>query len=433
MIMHDLLIKNATIVNHDKEFISDVLVDHNVITKIAPHIDEIAKETIDGTDKYLLPGAIDSHTHMEMPFGGTTSNDTYASGSKRGLEGGVTSFIDYAIQRKGQSIIESVNKRRELAKKENSPGSVYFHCAITDLEDDKLLEEFPLLKKHHINSIKCYMVYRNEGMMMSLSNIAKILPVADANHIMVNVHAEDVDMLEANILRFKKEGKLTPYYHYLSRDEEVEYKADKELIQLSKELSCPLYIVHLADKKGVELVRQAKKEHVKIYAETCPQYLCFTSEVYKRKNAIDFVCSPSIKGQESQDELWRAIVDGTIDTVATDHCPFKESEKLWGKDDFTKIPNGCGGIAYLYRYMLSEAIKRDIPFTRIVSLLSYNPSIIFNIEHKGLIQEGYDADLILFDKHKTYTIKHRDDDDSNIYEGMTLIGDLKTISYKKRY
>lgn len=430
--MHDLLIYNATIVNYDGLFIGDVLVDDGVITKIGVNLPDSAKRIIDGTGKYLLPGAIDAHTHMEMPFGGTTSNDTYATGSEKGLDGGVTSFIDYAVQRKGESIIEAVNKRRKLVEQEKAPGSVYFHCAITDLNNDKLFDEFPLLKAHGINSIKCYMVYRHEGMMMGLDDIKAILPIAKRNNIMVNIHAEDVDMLETNIDKFKEEGKTKPCYHYLSRDEEVEYSADKKLIELSKELDCPLYIVHLANKKGLELVRKAKKEHIKVYAETCPQYLAFNKDVYYQDDAYKYVCSPAIKNQDSQDELWKGICDGTIDVVATDHCPFKLEEKLWGKDDFTKIPNGCGGIAYLYRYMLSEAVKRKIPFTKIVSLLSYNPSIIFNINNKGLIKEGYDADLVLYNINDNFLVEKSKEDDTNIYEGMTFIGNLKVISYKKR-
>lgn len=431
--MKNYLIKNATIVNFDKEEIGDVLVKDGVIIKIGKNLFEPRVEVIDALGLYLLPGGIDAHTHMQMAFGGTYSSDNYYDGSVSALAGGITSYIDYAIQKGDDSILETLDKRLALVKEQKPLTDVYFHVAITRL-DNKILSEFKDLPAHGVHSLKCFMVYKREGMQIAPDDIAKIMVEAKKYGIMVNIHAEDVDQIDTNIDKFVEEGKLDCKYHYLSRDEEVEYAGDKIVIDLIKQTGAPAYIVHLANEKGVKLAREAKKEGLPLLVETCPQYLAFTSEVYfDPMKGLDFVCSPPIKNKASQDELWKAIIDGTIDTVATDHCPFYHEEKLWGKDDFRKIPNGCGGIQYLYIYMLSEAIKRNIPFSRIVSLISYKPAQIFKLKGKGEIKVGNDADLVLFTKEGKHVISKEEDKskaDTNIYEGLTLKGKIVRV-FKK--
>ncbi len=431
--MKNYLIKNATIVNYDKEEVGDVLVKDGVITKIGKNLFEPRVEVIDALGLYLLPGGIDAHTHMQMAFGGTYSSDNYYDSSVAALAGGITSYIDYAIQKGDDSILDTLNKRLKLVEEQKPLTDVYFHVAITRL-DEKILDEFKDLPAHGVHSLKCFMVYKREGMQIAPDDIAKIMVEAKKYGIMVNIHAEDVDQIDANIDKFVEEGKLDCKYHYLSRDEEVEYAGDKIVIDLIKKTGAPAYIVHLANEKGVKLAREAKKEGLPLLVETCPQYLAFTSDVYfDPMKGLDFVCSPPIKNKASQDELWKAIIDGTIDTVATDHCPFYHEEKLWGKDDFRKIPNGCGGIQYLYIYMLSEAIKRNIPFSRIVSLISYKPAQIFKLKGKGEIKVGNDADLVLFSKEGEHVITKEEDKskaDTNIYEGLTLKGKIVKV-FKK--
>ena len=432
-VMKDYLIKGATIVNHDGELLADVLVKDGIIARINQNIEEEGVQIIDAKGLYLLPGGIDAHTHMEMAFGGTYSSDDYFSGGEAALAGGITSYIDYAIQRGDDTILETLEKRLELVKKEKPRADVFFHVAVTKL-NDKILDEFPLLNEHGIHSLKCFMVYKREGMQIAPDDIAKIMLKAKPYGIMINIHAEDVDQIDANIDKFVSEGKLDCYHHYLSRDESVECAGDKIVIDLVRKTGAPAYIVHLANEEGVKLARAAKKEGLPLSVETCPQYLAFTEEVYKDPiKGLDFVCSPPIKGKKSQDELWRAIEDGTIDTVATDHCPFYHEEKLWGKDDFRKIPNGCGGIQYLYTYLLSEAIKRDIPLSRIVSLVSYNPARIFKLKNKGAIEVGKDADLVLFSKDGEHKISKEEDvsrANTNIYEGLSIRGHIVQV-YKK--
>ena len=232
-------------------------------------------------------------------------------------------------------------------------------------------------------------------------------------------------MIDMNIEQFRREGKTSAWYHYLSRPEWVEAEADKRAVHWAKSVNAPLYLVHMADREGLEAAVAAKRGGAPIYIETCPQYLEFTCDVYKRPDGRNFVCSPPMKGEESREALWKAVADGSIDTVATDHCPFQSYEKDWGKDDFTKIPNGCAGVENLYPYMLSAANEGKIPFPRAVQLCAANPAKIFGCVSKGSLTVGKDADIVLYDPEKTFTISVKNmhsDYDHTIWEGKTLKG-----------
>jgi dihydropyrimidinase len=253
----------------------------------------------------------------------------------------------------------------------------------------------------------------------------QILEKAKECGAQISVHAENKEISNMLIQRYLSEGKTSAWYHYLSRPEFVEAEADKRAIEWAKSLNAPLYIVHLANKEGVEAVTKAKDEGYEIYAETCPHYLHFTSDVYKREDGRNFVCSPPIKGQESQDALWEAIKRGDIDTIATDHCPFESYEKDWGKDDFSKIPNGCAAIENMYPYMLDAANKGKITFQKAIELCCENPAKLFGCDTKGFIQVGKDADIVIYDKEKDFTISVNNmhsDYDHTIWEGVSLHG-----------
>lgn len=242
---------------------------------------------------------------------------------------------------------------------------------------------------------------------------------------MINVHAENPDLIDLRTEQYLKEGKTSAWYHYMSRPEFVEAEADKRVVHWASHLDTPVYIVHMADKEGLEACIKAKSEGHDILVETCPQYLEFTCDVYKREDGRNFVCSPPMKGQESQDALWTAIKSGMIDTVATDHCPFQSYEKDWGKDDFTKIPNGCAGVENLYPYMLDAANSGKITFERAVELCSTNVAKIFGCDNKGAIAVGKDADIVIYDKDKDFTISvsnMHSDYDHTIWEGKKLHG-----------
>ncbi|HEX3021799.1 MAG TPA: dihydropyrimidinase [Lachnospiraceae bacterium] len=420
----DLIFKNGTIVTPSETFVADLGVEGEKIVAIGSNLSTEGAKVIDATGKYILPGAIDVHTHLAMPFGGTVSSDGYLSGTRAAACGGVTTVFDYAMQRKGNGIIDTVETRKALADPEACVDYA-FHCIITDLNDGTLLDEFQAAVDAGIPSFKCFFVYKRENMMVDDGTFAKILLKAKEVGAITNLHAENPDLIDMNVERFLSEGKTSAWYHYLSRSEAVEAEADKRAIHWAKNLNAPLYIVHMADKEGVEAATIARDEGYEIYVETCPQYLEYTSDVYKREDGRNFVCSPPMKGEESREALWSALRRGDIDTVATDHCPFQSYEKDWGKDDFTKIPNGCAGIENLYPYILDAANSGKISFNKAVEVCSANPAKIFGCDQKGSLAIGKDADIVVYDPNKDFTISvsnMHSDYDHTIWEGKSLHG-----------
>ncbi|HNX61916.1 MAG TPA: dihydropyrimidinase [Candidatus Limiplasma sp.] len=420
----DLLIKNGTIVTETEMFRGDIAVQDGKIAMIGTALDVTAATVVDAKGKYVLPGAIDAHTHLAMPFGGTVSADGYLAGTRAAACGGVTTVFDYPMQKKGMGILEIVEKRRAMCDPEACVDYA-FHCIVTDLNGGSLLDEFQAAADYGITSFKCFFVYKKEGMMVDDATFIKVLLKAREVGAITNLHAENPDVIDMNIEQFRREGKTSAWYHYLSRPEWVEAEADKRAVHWAKSVNAPLYIVHMADKEGLEAAVEAKRGGAPIYIETCPQYLEFTCDVYKRPDGRNFVCSPPMKGEESREALWKAVADGSIDTVATDHCPFQSYEKDWGKDDFTKIPNGCAGVENLYPYMLSAANEGKITFPRAVQMCAANPAKIFGCASKGSLTVGKDADIVLYDPEKTFTISVKNmhsDYDHTIWGGKTLKG-----------
>lgn len=420
----DLLIKGGTVVTATESYVADVAVENGTIKAIGKDLDVKADKVVDATGKLVLPGALDAHTHMAMPFGGTVSADSYLSGTRAAVCGGVTTIFDYPVQHKGETILGLVNSKKSILEKD-ACCDYAFHCCITDLNGGEILEEMEQAVKEGITSFKCFLVYKKEGMMVDDGMLARLLLRAKELGAMINVHAENPDLIDLRTEQYLKEGKTSAWYHYMSRPEFVEAEADKRVVHWASHLDAPVYIVHMADKEGLEACIKAKEDGHEILVETCPQYLEFTCDVYKREDGRNFVCSPPMKGQESQDALWKALKAGFIDTVATDHCPFQSYEKDWGKDDYTKIPNGCAGVENLYPYMLDAANSGKISFEKVVEVCSTNVAKIFGCDNKGAIAIGKDADIVIYDKDKDFTISvdnMHSDYDHTIWEGKKLHG-----------
>ena len=420
----ELLIKGGTVVTATESFPADVAVDGGKIVAIGKDLAVNAEKVVDATGKLVLPGALDAHTHMAMPFGGTVSADSYLAGTRAAVCGGVTTIFDYPVQHKGETILGLIGSKKDVLEKE-ACCDYAFHCCITDLNDGEILDEMEQAVEEGITSFKCFLVYKKEGMMVDDGMLARLLLRAKELGAMINVHAENPDLIDLRTEQYLKEGKTSAWYHYMSRPEFVEAEADKRVVHWASHLNTPVYIVHMADKEGLEACIKAKSEGHPILIETCPQYLEFTCDVYKREDGRNFVCSPPMKGQESQDALWTAIQSGMIDTVATDHCTFQCYEKDWGKYDFTKIPNGCAGVENLYPYMLDAANSGKITFERAVELCSTNVAKIFGCDNKGAIAVGKDADIVIYDKDKDFTISVNNmhsDYDHTIWEGKKLHG-----------
>ena len=417
----DMIIKNGTIVTASESFRADVAVADGKITQISASIPtEGCEKVIDASGKLVLPGAIDAHTHLAMPFGGTISSDGYFAGTRAAACGGTTTVFDFVLQDFNETMVDAVKRRDALCAPEAAV-DYSFHVAVKDVSNG-LIDTIDDCVAFGVPSFKVFMVYDfgvTDGVFY------QVLQKAKECGALIGVHAENNEMVNMFTKKFLSEGKTSAWYHYLSRPEFVEAEADERAISWAKAVDVPLYIVHLANKQGVEAVTKAKDEGLTIYAETCPQYLEFTCDVYKREDGRNFVCSPPMKGEESRQALWEAIKRGDIDTVATDHCPFQSYEKDWGKDDFSKIPNGCAGIENMYPYMLSAANKGKISFEKVVTLCSANPARIFGCKDKGSIAVGKDADIVIYDPTLDFTItndKMHSDCDHTIWEGISLHG-----------
>ncbi len=417
----DTIIKNGMVCTSTEMFQADVAIADGKIVAIAKDMETTnCPNVIDATGKLILPGAIDAHTHLAMPFGGTVSSDDYFAGTRAAACGGTTTVFDFVLQDFGENMVDSI-KRRDALCAGNAVVDYSFHVAVKDV-DHGLIDSIAECVAYGVPSFKVFMVYDfgvTDGVFY------EVLQKGKECGALIAVHAENNELVNTLTKQYIEQEKNSAWYHYMSRPEFVEGEADQRAIALAKAVNTSLYIVHLANKEGVEAVTKAKDEGYQIYAETCPQYLAFTSDVYQREDGINFVCSPPIKGQESQDALWEAIIRGDIDTVATDHCPFQSYEKEWGRNDFRKIPNGCAGIENMYPYMLSAANAGKITFSKAVELCSTNPARIFGCENKGSITVGKDADIVIYDPDLAFTItneKMHSDCDHTIWEGIKLQG-----------
>lgn len=418
----DLIIKNGMIVTEKEMFKADLAVKDGKIAAIGADLSCCsAEKVVDAEGKLVLPGAIDAHTHLAFPFGGTVSSDDFFAGTRAAACGGTTMVFDYSGQAKGEKLVDTAKRREAQADSQGAAVDYGIHVAITDLSNN-LLDTMQEAVDYGISSFKVYMVY---DFGVKDGDFYQVLQKSKECGSLICVHAENKEVLSTLIDQFAAEGKLSPWYHYASRPEFVEAEADRRAIDWAKSLDAPLYIVHLANKDGVAAVTKAKDEGYEIYAETCPQYLNFTDEVFKREDGRNFVCSPPMKGQASQDALWEAIQRGDIDTIATDHCPFQQSEKDWGKDDFRKIPNGCAGIENMYPYILGKANDGVISFPRAVQICASNPARIFGCTQKGSLAVGKDADIVIYDPEKNFTVHQENmhsDSDHTIWEGLEVHG-----------
>jgi dihydropyrimidinase len=426
-----LLIKNGKIITAEQSYQADLLIEAEKIVQIGKDIKAPEAEIIDAAGKYILPGAIDAHVHMQMPFGGTVSADDYAAGTKAAACGGVTSIIDFVTQAAGETLVDSL-KRKEAACIPQAHIDYGFHVCITKMAENTVAEMKELVA-YGVPTFKVFTAYKSSGLMIEDGDLVEVMQAAKEIGARISVHAENGSIIDNRVAKFLAAGKTSAWYHYLSRPEFVEEEATLRVINLAKSLDVPVYIVHLASQEGVKAVNRARNEGYEIYAETCPQYLHFTKDVYKQENAKDFVCSPPIKGQASQDELWRGIERGDISVLATDHCPFTAEEKEWGKDDFSKIPNGCMGVENIYPYMLDKANQGQLTFNKVVELCASNPAQLFGCsDQKGTIAPGYDADIVIYDPEQKFTVtadKMHSNIDYTIWEGLELSGyPVTTIS-----
>ncbi|BDR72950.1 dihydropyrimidinase [Clostridium tetani] len=421
----DTIIKNGTIVTASDTYKGDIGIKDGKVVQIGLDLEDSGKKIIDAGDKYIFPGGIDPHTHMDMPFGGTFSSDDFLTGTKAAACGGTTTIVDFAVQPKGKTLKETTKIWREKA--DNKACIDYgIHIAITDMNDE-ILDEMGEIIKEGYSSFKLFMTY--EGMRVEDDTLMRALMKARDKGGVICVHAENHYVIDYFIKKLLKEGKTEPKYHAISRPELCEGEAAGRAIKLAEICGAPLYIVHNSCEASVSEIERARKLGYPIMGETCPQYLLLSYENYEEEgfNGAKYVMSPPLRDKKNWEHIWKALSKDTLQVVATDHCPFFMEQKRMGIDSFNKIPNGAPGVELRMSLMYTYGVLEDrISLQRFVEVTSTNAAKIFGMyPQKGTIAVGSDADLIIFDPNKEIEIKEEnlnENVDYTPYEGFKLKG-----------
>ncbi len=389
-----------------------------------------ADQIFDAEGILVLPGAVDTHVHFNDEFMNTVSVHDYDTGTRAAAFGGVTSVVDFSNQIPGKSIIQTIEVKKEEAKgKAIVDWGV--HPVITK-STANILKEIPLLIQEGAPTIKCYMTYRSQGLMVEENDMRKILETLKMAGGMLMVHAEDNDLVEQNVSRMIQEGLTKPIHHARSRPPEVEIRAIQSCIKLAKETCARIFIVHMATASGVELVGEARGEGLEIIAETCTHYLIFTDTMLEREDGIKWICSPPLRNKRIQDRLWAGLRDGRISMVTSDDAAYSWEAKLYGTDRFDKCPNGIPGIEVRLPLLYSEGVaKGRISLPRLVELISTHPALLFGLSpQKGTLAPGADADIVLFDPKAKWTMDRETlhmAADWSAYENIPITGKIVKV------
>jgi dihydropyrimidinase len=432
-----ILIKNGTIVTAVDQYKGDVLIEDEKITVIGTALEMAADKVIDATGKYVLPGGIDVHTHMDMPFGGTTSADDFATGTIAAAFGGTTSIVDFAIQYRGQTLHHAMET---WAKKAEGRAVIDygFHMIVTEL-NDQVEGEMDALVRQGITSFKLFMAYPGVFMLDDAS-IFKALLRTGKNGGSICMHAENGGVIDVLVQRALAEGKTAPKYHALTRPARAEAEATHRAIALAEIADVPIYIVHLSSAEALEMVTEARDRGLPAFAETCPQYLFLSYENYEEPGfeGAKYVMSPPLRERAKQASLWRGLAFNDLQCISTDHCPFcmKEQKEL-GVNDFSKIPNGAPGVETRMSLVYDGGVRAGrITLNRFVELTSTSPAKIFGLfPRKGTIAPGSDADVVVFDPNRTMTLSAKTlhmNVDYNPYEGRQVTGATDTVLSRGR-
>src|SRR6476646_9570929 len=423
------LITNGTIITAEGSSVADVLVDGETIATIGAGIAAAgvtADETIDAAGKYVIPGGIDVHTHMELPFGGTFAKDTFETGTRAAAFGGTTTIVDFAVQSRGKSLREGLDAWHAKAEG-NAVADYGFHMIMNDVNDDTL-KEMDTLVAEGVPDFKLFTAY--PGVFYSDDGaIFRAMQRTARNGGLIMMHAENgmaIDVVAADEVAA---GHTDPYYHGVARYPIFEGEATNRVIRLAEAARVPVYIVHLSAREALDAVRAARDRGALAFAETCPQYLFLSlDDMGNGFNGAKFICSPPLRTQDNWDDLWTGLVKDDLQLVATDHCPFDfEGQKDLGKGDFRKVPNGLPGVEDRVDLLHDGGVADGrITRERWVEIIATAPAKLFGMfPQKGTIAVGSDADIVVYDPAATRTISaktHHMDVDYSCYEGRQVRG-----------
>ena len=428
-----ILIKGGTIVTATDCYQSDVRIEDEKIVAIGKEIGSPEDKIIQVNGCYLFPGGVDVHTHFELPVGDTVTADDFGSGTKAAIVGGTTTIIDYATQFKGETLKQALANWHEKAD-----GKCYsdygFHMAITDWNDEVAKEIAWLTEQAGVSSIKLYMAYKNV-LQVDDDILFQALQRSRECGVLVCLHCENGDMVHNLVKKFLSKGQTGPYYHHLSRPALVEKEAVTRAIALAELADASLYVVHLTCSDALEVVADAKGRGLKVYAETCPQYLLLDESYYHGEGfeVAKYAISPPLRSKDNQDKLWNGLHNGTLDVVATDHCSFNfHGQKDTVTDDFSKIPNGMPGVEnrlkLLYTY---GVVPGKMNINEFVNKTSTQPAKLFGLfPQKGTIAPGSDGDIVVWNPRGESIIRASEQYqrvDYTPYEGFKQMGNIEHV------
>ncbi len=420
-----ILIKNGRVITAVDDYMGDVFIS----------LEMEADEVIDASGKYLFPGGLDPHTHLDMPFGGTVSADDFETGTLAAAHGGTTTLIDFAIQTKGHSTLEALDTWH--AKAEGKTAIDYgFHMIVTDL-DDKRIHEMKMLADDGVTSYKLFMAYPGV-LYVDDGTIYRAMRAAGENGTVVCMHAENGIVIDEIVKIALAEGKTEPKYHALTRPTRMEAEGVHRAIAIAEVAHVPVYIVHLSSSDALEQVMLARNRGVHAFAETCPQYLFLDHSYYEQEGfeGAKYVMTPALREKWNQDELWKGIKFGNLQSISTDHCPFCfKDQKILGINDFSKIPNGGPGVENRMSLVFNGGVNSGrISLNKFVELTSTAAAKTFGLfPKKGTIAIDSDADIVIFDPQRKETISvnnactHHMNVDYNAYEGFEVTGFTETV------
>ncbi|MGA7109773.1 MAG: dihydropyrimidinase [Terracidiphilus sp.] len=431
--MPTTLIQNGTVVNADSTARADVLIDGGIIKEVRRGIPTTAAQTIvDATGLLLLPGGIDAHTHLDMPFGGTNSADDFLTGTRAAAIGGTTTIVDFAIQPRGTKMRNALDT---WWKKAEGKACIDYglHMIVTDLPDAGL-EDMDDLVREGVASFKLFMAYPNV-LMVDDATIFKAMRQTARNGALICMHAENGSVIDVIVQQALAEGKKAPIYHALTRPTRAEAEAVHRAIAMAEMAGVPVYIVHLSSEDALNQVREARDRGLPAFAETCPQYLLLSLEDVQDKGweGAKYVFTPPLREKRNQPKLWEGLRKDNLQVVSTDHCPFCfEDQKALGKDDFTKIPNGGPGIENRLQLLHHHGVGLgNLTLQRFVELVSTAPARIFGMyPKKGVLAAGSDADIVLWDPTVAHTISaktHHMRVDYSMFEGFKVMGNARDV------